>query len=224
MIESTDPPPVRGGYRTVVAALGRLRRQSKHGNLTLGQVLDSLGEAGICVIALVLALPYLAPFIPLGPYSTAGALAMMLLGSQLLIGLRQPYLPRALRGVPVPAVLVRLAETAAIRLLGWLRRHTRRRFGHWLGPERNRWVVGGVLLSGGSIMVVPFFGIPFNDFFPALAIVAVCVAELEQDGLLVLAAFFWLAVGATYCGVLLTLVAWFGWAAIAAAFHIDVAG
>jgi hypothetical protein len=31
-------------------------------------------------------------------------------------------------------------------------------------------------------MAIPFFGLPFNNTLPALAIVAVCIAELEDDG------------------------------------------
>ena len=37
-----------------------------------------------------------------------------------------------------------------------------------------------------------FFGLPFNNTLPALAILAVCVAELEQDAGMLIVALFWL--------------------------------
>ncbi len=36
-----------------------------------------------------------------------------------------------------------------------------------------------------SLSAIPFFGIPFNNTLPALAIIAACIAELEDDGLFV---------------------------------------
>jgi hypothetical protein len=200
-------------YRTLIGALRKLRRQSRMAPVTLGFVLDTLGETGFCLLALFLVFPFLQPFIPLGPYSTAGGLAMIGLGTQMLRGLPEPTLPERVRHVTVPPRVLEFIVRASVGFLGWLRKHTRLRHVGWVSGERGRRVAGGIILSGGLIMVIPFFGIPLNDFFPALAIVSVCVGELEQDGLMVLVALFWLAVGALYCGFLLTMIALFGWGA-----------
>jgi hypothetical protein len=198
-------------YRTLIAVLRKLRRDSRHAPVTIGGVLDTLGDAAFCLIALFLALPLLQPFIPLGPYSTAGGFAFIVLGYQLLRGFAEPVLPEFIRRVPVANRVLDLIVAYSIKFLGWCRRHTRIRRLDWVTGRKGRVVAGGILLASGCIMIVPFFGIPLNDFFPALAIVFVSLGELEQDGVMVLVSLFWLAVGAAYCSFLIITIALFGW-------------
>jgi hypothetical protein len=197
-------------YRSLIAALRLLRNRTRTGGVTIGCVLDTLGEAGFCLVALFLALPFLQPFIPLGPFSTAGGLAFIILGSQILRGYPEPILPERVRRITVAPQIFSLISGNAIKFLGWCRRHTRLRHAAWVTGDKGRAVMGAILLTGGLIMIIPFFGIPLNDFFPALAIVFVCVGELEQDGLMVWVALAWLAVGAVYCIALIVLLAMFG--------------
>lgn len=198
-------------YRTLIAVLRRLRRDARSSTLTIGGVLDALGDSGFCLLALFLALPFLQPFVPLGPYSTAGALSFILLGAQLLWGCRVPVLPEPIRRIPIARPVLELVIGNAIRFLGWCRRHTRLRYPEWVRGRRGRLVAGGILLGAGCIMIVPFFGIPLNDFFPALAIFSLSLGELEQDGLMVLIALAWLTIGAIYCTALIITIALFGW-------------
>jgi hypothetical protein len=200
-------------YRTLIAMLRRLRRQARHERITIGDMLDALGEAAFCLIAIILALPFLLPFIPLGPYSTAGGLAFMVLGSQLLRGFPEPILPERIRRVPIAPRVLDLIAAYSIKFLGWWRKHTRYRYLDWVTGRKGRLMAGSILLAAGCIMVIPFFGIPLNDFFPALAIVSVGIGELEQDGLMVLVALFWLVIGAAYSTFLLVTIALYGWQA-----------
>ena len=197
-------------YRSLIASLRLLRNHARIGKVTIGHVLDTLGEAGFCLIALFLALPFLQPFIPLGPFSTAGGLAFIMLGTQILRGFPEPILPERLRCIAVTPRILQGIIGYSIKFLGWCRRYTRLRYLNWVSWHKGRTLMGGILLASGLIMVIPFFGIPLNDFFPALAIVSVCIAELEQDGLMVLVALGWLIVGAVYCTSLIVLLAMFG--------------
>jgi hypothetical protein len=43
-----------------------------------------------------------------------------------------------------------------------------------------------LIVIAGLLMAIPFFGIPFNNTLPALAIIAACMAELEDDGLFII--------------------------------------
>jgi hypothetical protein len=65
-------------------------------------------------------------------------------------------------------------------------------------------------MAAGLLMAVPFFGLPFNNALPGLAILFVCVAELEQDGLMLFVALFWLAVTVIYFSIVLTVAAVLG--------------
>jgi hypothetical protein len=48
------------------------------------------------------------------------------------------------------------------------------------------------------LMAIPFFGLPFNNLLPALAILFICIGELEQDGLMVFIALGWLVATIVY--------------------------
>jgi hypothetical protein len=76
----------------------------------------------------------------------------------------------------------------------------------WIEGSRGALVRGLVISSAGLLMAVPLFGMPLNNTLPASAIVLVCLAELEDDGVLA-----WLAIAATVlsavyiCGVLVAV-------------------
>jgi hypothetical protein len=54
------------------------------------------------------------------------------------------------------------------------------------------------MLLAGLLIAIPFFGIPLNNLLPALAILFVCIGEIEQDGVMVFIAFGWLVVTVIY--------------------------
>jgi len=129
------------------------------------------------------------------------------------MGYPEPVLPKRIRGIRVAPKVLKLITVYTLKFLGWCRRYTRLRYLSWVSGRQGQVVTGGIMLAGGLIIIIPFFGIPLNDFFPALAIVSACLGELEQDGLMIFVAFVWLAVGVLYCAFLLITLALFGWEA-----------
>jgi hypothetical protein len=63
-------------------------------------------------------------------------------------------------------------------------------------------------------MAIPFGVLPLNNILPGLAILFYGIGELEEDGLMVFVAFFWLAVTVIYFSVFFVMLWVFGTEAI----------
>lgn len=197
--------PAGSGTDGLLHSLRQCVQRAAGDRLTLGEVLDSVQEASYAFICIVLTLPFLQP-VSLGPLAVAGGMVFALLGWQCLSGHHAPVLPARVRN----AVLTqknweRLLQTC-IRLLGWCARITKPRHCAWVEGARGHHMLGAILLAGGLLMAVPFFGMPFNNALPALAIFFVSLAQLERDGLMVFVALGWLVATVIYFITVLTLV------------------
>lgn len=202
---SAPETPPRPGSAGLITSLQACVARAAGDNLTLGEVLDSVQEASYAFICIVLCLPFLQP-VSLGPLAVAGGLTFALLGWQCLTGHHTPLLPERVRRTVMKQRNWELLLQTCIRLLGWCSRFTSSRYPDWVAGERGHRILGGILLAGGVLMAVPFFGLPFNNALPALAIFFVCIAQLEQDGLMVFVALGWLGLTVIYFIVVLTTV------------------
>ncbi|GAB3749189.1 exopolysaccharide biosynthesis protein [Lysobacter olei] len=151
--------------------------------LRLGDVLAGLGNRSFGMMLFIATLP---AFIPIP--GVAGAISgplVMLVGLQLLIGLRRPWLPRALaqRG-PQRQALVRFRD----RLAPWLDRLERlvRPRGEGVLDVRVASCFTGLLLVLlGLLLSLP---IPFTNFVFGALLLLFALALLERDGWLMLVA------------------------------------
>jgi hypothetical protein len=183
-------------YGELIEALEACSKEAREEELTLGEAFDRLGEASYSLIGIVLCLPFLQP-ISLGPLSTVGGLTFAVLGYQLAN--RKPiWLPEKLRNsAPNAKVWERIIALlrGVVRFCG---KFTRQRYTHLVTGPRGDRIVGGLMAIAGLLMAIPFFGIPFNNTLPALVIIAVCIAELEDDGVFIFVGLALLAVTVAY--------------------------
>jgi hypothetical protein len=165
--------------------------------LPMGEVLDRLGDASFALICILVALPFLQPF-NLGPFAAVGSLHFLALGWQLARGRPTPWVPARLREISFSAgTWRRLLGVCRVVITG-CRRFTRQRYTEWTRGPRGHRTCGALLMVGGLLLALPFPGIPFTNTLPALMLVCVCIADLEQDGLLLLPALFFLAASLAY--------------------------
>lgn len=151
--------------------------------LRLGDVLAGLGNRSFGMMLFIATLP---AFIPIP--GVAGAISgplVMLVGLQLLIGLRRPWLPRAVanRG-PHRHALVRFRD----RLAPWLDRLERvvRPRGEGVLDVRIASCFSGLLLVLlGLLLSLP---IPFTNYVFGVLLMLFALALLERDGWLMLVA------------------------------------
>ena len=146
--------------------------------LTVGMLVDKAAEGGFAFLVGMLTLIAI-PFFGL---STPFGLAIALVGAQMMIGLRHPWLPKRTRKrVLKPEVLERVTRILAKRTR-WIAKSTRRRH-EWL--IRPRLVGFGIfLLAIGLALPLP---IPGSNLVFLVPLFIYAVGVLERDGLWIIA-------------------------------------
>lgn len=143
-------------------------------NLTVGALVDKAAESGFGFLIGVLTLIAI-PFVGL---STPFGLAIALLGAQMMIGRREPWLPaRARRRGLTMAMLDRVLVLLA-RRTRWLTRLTRRRWELAIQPRAIG--LGVVLLALGLALPLP---IPGSNLVFLVPLFLYAIGLLERDGL-----------------------------------------
>ena len=196
-------------YDQIVATLNRFADLAKARPLTLGEALDSLDHAAFALIAMILALPYLQP-VPMGPLTVLGGLTYAVMGWQLLRGHESPALPKRMRDVEMSERTWHTLTRVCLKVVGLVKKFTRSRLTGFTQGVRGQKIGGAILLSAGLLMAIPFGVLPFNNTLPALAVLFYAFGQFEQDGFMVLIAFFWLLVTTVYFGYFFYLAWYFG--------------
>jgi len=167
--------------------------------LTLGEVADGLGGSSFSLLCIILSLPFLTP-ISLGPLATIGGLTLAAIAWQMLRGDAAPSLPARVRAIEMSPKVWHALLATCFKIVNWCGRFARPRHRHWVEGVTGARFRGVIIISLGLLMAVPLFGMPFNNALPALGIVVVCLAELEDDGLLM-----WVGVALTALSALYIL-------------------
>jgi hypothetical protein len=172
-------------YEELIKTLADCEARAQHEELSLGQAFDDLKESTFSLICLILCLPFIQP-ISLGPLATIGGLTFAALGWQLANGRTTPWLPEKIRSITPGAKTWQRLLWLCRKVVSICGRLTRPRHQYLLTGERGDKIIGLLIVIAGLLMAIPFFGIPFNNTLPALAIIAACMAELEDDGLFII--------------------------------------
>ncbi len=159
---------------TTSAILDRLLRGQRNDQVTLGWIVEQLGERSFGIVMLLVALAGLVPGV-----SPVAGIVLALPAIQMIRAHHGPVLPRF--------VATRHLSTRRLaRLIGLIVPLLRRMetFVHprWATPfEATKRVVGFVILLLCPTLLVP---LPFSHVIPALSIMLLAFAFLEEDGML----------------------------------------
>ena len=155
-------------------------------HLRLGDLLSGLRQTAFGMLLFVAVLP---AFIPIP--GVAGAISgplVVLIGAQLLVCLRKPWLPGFLaRRGPHRRSMARFRDMMA-RWLGWLEKLVRPRMEGVLDHPVASAFTGLLLVLLGLLLALP---IPFTNYLFGVLLLLFVFALLERDGALMLIA--WLA-------------------------------
>ena len=165
-------------------------------DITLGDVLEPLGERAFGFLILILALPNFIP-VPIGVGGVMGVF-VVIVGLQMLLGFGQPWIPRSLRRRGVKRESLERFIKRMTPVLSRLERVCRPRWEMLTRHPAHR-VSGLLLVLIGAALALP---IPFTNFAFGFLLVAYAVALLERDGIALVVA--WIA-SAAVAIVLLTL-------------------
>jgi len=154
--------------------LERLARDAPAGEVSLEWIVENLGERSFGIVMLLVSLVGLVP----GTSPLVGIL-LAVPAVQMILGRQEPVLPRRIAARRVSTRrLVRVLE----RLIPVLRRIERVVRPRWGTPfEATKRVVGFIILLLCGTLFAP---IPFSHVIPAVVIMLLAFAFLEEDGVL----------------------------------------
>jgi len=177
--------------------LDQLAAGDPEARIPLGEVMADLQQSAFGMLLFIAVLPSFLP-VPGLAGGISGPL-VMLVGAQLLIGLRKPWIPRfmAVRG-PHRSSIVRFRDLMA-RPLGWLEKAVRPRLQSTLDSRMLGAVTGALLIGLGLLLALP---IPFTNYLFGVLLLLFVFALLERDGLLMLVAWLVGAVAVVVFGFL----------------------
>jgi len=204
---TTDHPPPSG----IRSLLSRLTQGAPDEILPLTTLLYGLGRQSFGMLLLMATIPAFVPIPGVG--GAIGGPLVLLVGLQLLIGLKRPWLPYAIakRG-PKRSTLSKLERAIS----HWMQRMERlihprcpRLLDHWLANL----FTGLQLVILAILLALP---IPFTNILFGLILLLYALSMLERDGALMLAAWMAGLASIMFFGILsgtlvATLTQWTGW-------------
>jgi hypothetical protein len=183
----------------LAAELNALNARFGHDSVSLGEVVDVLGENTYTLLVLLLALPFVTP-VSLFGLSTAFGAAIAYFGIRLACGL-QPRFPDRFRARRLPPRFFGTLLRAAEQVIRRLERCTRPRLASLTAGGLAHRTIGGAIVVAAGLLALPL-PVPFTNTFPALAILCLATGLIEDDGGMVLAGFGFLLLSALYFGLL----------------------
>lgn len=146
--------------------------------LTLGEIRDRLDERGFGLLILILSIPCLAPAL-YGVPQVIGV-PIILLAGQLLVGMKEPWLPQGFLTRRCPqAWLDRMADFAEKRM-GWFERLSRPRLKVLATGLGERFAAAFMILATLTIVL------PMVNTIPSVALAMLAVGLIQRDGLFTL--------------------------------------
>jgi len=178
----TEPQPRSGADQAPTGAARALRRLAEDESIrrvTIGQLLETVGESASAVLVLLFAAPNVLPMPP-GTSAILGA-PLVLLALQLTVGAKARLPPIISRRSIPKAPLV----SAMRRVATWLTP------GDGAHPRPNSRLPTAVVRLTGAVCTVlallVLLPIPFGNIPPALAICLCCIGILRGDGRCIMA-------------------------------------
>ena len=181
---TTDPAPGADHdadpKATLSSMLQALAQDDSRERISVGDLLEALGDRALAALLFVFAVPNVLP-VPPGTSTVLGA-PLVFLAAQLAFG-RRPWLP----SVMARRTMTRSDFAALVRRISpWLARAER-----LLRPRAMRlalppmeYLVGMVCLLLAVVLVLP---VPLGNMLPALAISLLALGVLERDGVWIVA-------------------------------------
>ena len=165
----------RAGFIAVIAGLAQAAGPK---GLTLREIRDRLDERGFGLLILILSVPCLVPAL-YGVPQIIGV-PILLLAAQLLIGRREPWLPRVLLDRRVPNTWLDRMGEFATRRMGWFERLSRPRLAVFANGLGERVAAGFMILATLTIVL------PMTNTVPSIALALMAAGLIVRDGLFVL--------------------------------------
>jgi len=181
MSEAPQEPPVEESR--LLHAIEMIERESLEKSLTLGELVNLLGEMGHGILILLLCLFFLQP-IPLPGISTPVGV-IIIISATLQFLKRKPWIPRRFRRREIPQKALHKIAGIARKIWSRLEKYLHPRLLFLTHSLLFRFVNLLLLIVSAFLLALPL-PIPFTNTVPAIVILSIVFAQLEDDGFLIL--------------------------------------
>jgi hypothetical protein len=171
-----------------IEAMDLLQAEAKKGDLSLGQVMQILGDESHPILLMFFALPYMIP-ISIPGLSTPSGIVIGVLAVNLYFQ-RPPWMPKKIANKRLSAETVTHISESAEKF--W------KKMAHWV---RERWVffydlpvfkfINVSLLILNAVLLSLPLPIPLSNTMPGIAILLCSLGHLEKDGLFIFCSYLW---------------------------------
>lgn len=191
-------------FRDSVAPLGQTLSNLAHSitgeRVTVRELLGMVGEQGLLLALMFLALPFLVP-VSIPGVSTVFGLVAILISIGVTLN-RVPWLPDRLLDRPIDAVRLSQAIERGASMLGRIDRISHPRLQRLTENAAMNRMAGLALLASSILLIIPFGLVPFSNTLPAWAILLLAAGLLQRDGVLILLGYLLLVLTVVYFGAL----------------------
>ena len=190
-------PPVT---RSLSSTLSTAARSINSERVSLGTLLDTIGEDSLLISCMILMVPFLFP-VSVPGVSTVFSLVVMFTGIGIMLNRRGPWLPKKLMDKTIGTRKLVPALERGSRLFAKLDRMTRSRMVGLTQGISTRFN-GFMMFLAGVLLVFPLGGVPLSNTLPALAVLFIAAGISQSDGLFVLIGYAWVIVSIAYFVIL----------------------
>jgi hypothetical protein len=180
--------------RSLSSVLRQICDEPGH-DITIGEIIDLFGRRAFGALLFAFAIPNLLP-LPPGSTTILG-MPLMILSPQVLLGVRAPWLPKALDDRKLRCADLRKGLPRVIKFVERVERVSRARLPFLFGPIGDR-LIGLVCTVLAFALILP---IPLGNLVPAIAVGLLGLGLFQRDGVLVLAGYAVAAVGLGLIGL-----------------------
>lgn len=170
------------GHRRLSVELHQLAQSLDGQDITLGELVDRIGERGFALLLMILALPAALP-LPAPGYATPFGLMMIGLGVQMVLGRQHPKLPQVFRRRVIHYRFLEKTLRAAQGMLRLLEKVIRPRLNRLSRHRSMHAMIGVVVVIMACFMALP---VPLTNTAPSFVIFVLACGMLEEDGLVLL--------------------------------------
>lgn len=179
-------PAKSAGVHTHAESLGEklslLAESLPPETVTLLEVRDRVGQDGLLLLAVFLALVFMVP-VQIPGLSVVFGGAIVMIGVSRLCG-RPLWLPGRIAHRPMPSARVRSALSKSLVWLHRLEYVSRPRRLDALASSTLAEAAGNCgLITGGLLLMAPIILVPFSNTMPALGVLFLSIGMLQRDGL-----------------------------------------
>ncbi len=163
--------------------------------LSLNQLIERTGGRGIYLFLTLISLPFITP-IPLPGFSLIVGVLIFLAGMRMALGL-PPKLPLFIGRKKISVERQRKILAASLKWVKWIEKKVKPRGRDWIANEASRRANGLLIAFLGLLLTLPL-PIPFTNSGPGLAVIFICVSQMEEDAVMIWVGYFFSIASVVY--------------------------